>query len=249
MTGVVASEPGALRSDLAVPLPPAGRVLGAVRHALTVLREPAFAQANRRTTWLAAGCLLVIAAGQFAVVGWLREPVTIVGVSVATYTALRVASLSVLQRQQRRFESAWLSERSAALRAGHFEIVRFAVDGRVVDLTDPDVVAELLRGQDSAARVAMDVASLPGAFERVSRAGGDVLFHTVLRPTAQPRARFPQARYGLRPSGTTTYWTLGQPVVVIVAPPADPAARRAGTGSTDRPGAAVPVDGRPAETS
>jgi hypothetical protein len=234
---------GWLRPGLAVPLPSAGPVAAVAWHALTGLREPAFAHARRRTLWLVAISVTLVV-GQFALAGVVRDVAIVGGAALGTYAALRTAALTVLQRWQDRFEAGWLTGQSAALREAQFEVMRFAVGSRTYDLTDPGAVGELLRLDDDSARVMLEVKYSSLASERVYRRLCDAEFRPVLRHGAQSQALFPQARYGVQPSGTMTYWFLGAPVVISVAGPADPGAPRAGTGSKGRPGAALRVDER-----
>ncbi|MEV0698949.1 hypothetical protein AB0I53_13670 [Saccharopolyspora sp. NPDC050389] len=243
--GGVFSEQGPLRPDLPVPLPPAGGVAAAMRYGLTALREPAFEAAHRRSSWLVLVSVVLVAAGQLVVVGSMRESVTSCGVALAAYTALRTATLMALQRQQYAFEPVWLAERSAALRAANFEVVRCGVGDRTYDLTDPDAVADLLRRPDAETTVLLDITYPPRALERAHRRLGDVDFVPMLRPGMRARARFLDARYEMLPSGSRTYWLLGGPVALTVAQPADPATPRAETGSTGRPDAVRRVDERP----
>jgi hypothetical protein len=248
MVGAVSSgapsEPETLRPDLSMPLPPLEGVAAAIRRGLTVLREPTFARAHRQTRWLVAVAVALVVAGQVAVVGWLRGPVTAGGVVLAAYTALRVISLTACERRQYAFEPVWLAERSATLQTGHFEVVRLTVDGQMCDLADPDTVGELVRRTDGDVGVVLDFAYHPASLERVYRRLADLRFHPILRRGAPAQARFPQARYELQPSGHKTYWLLGEPVVLSVAGPADRGAARAGTGSADRPGGAHQADAR-----
>lgn len=231
-------EPCTLRPDLPVPLPPVGRLVAAVRYGLTLLRRPAFDRARRRTPRLLVLAALLVLSGQGLLVGWPREPVTTIGVALATYAALRVAALRVVEHRQREFEPTWLEERSALLRQGRFEVVRCTVDGHGYDLTDSDAVWELLDRDDDDAPVVIDFRHEPATLERVFRRLHDVTILPTMRPGSPARVRFAAARYALRPPGGTTYWQLGTPLVVTTARPAGPAARHAGTGSTGRVGAA-----------
>lgn len=215
-----------LRPDLPVPLPPADRTASAFRFALTLLREPAFDRANRRTTWLLVVAVVVIVAGQLVFVGWLREPVTTAGVALAAYTALRVAALRVVEHRQRAFEPTWLAARSAELRDGRFEVVRCTVGRRGYDLADPAAVVELLeRPEDS--RVELDFVHEPATLERVYRKLRDVTVQAAKRAGSPATARFTEARYALRPDGATSYWQLGTRVVITAAAPAGSPARAA----------------------
>lgn len=225
-----------LRPDLPVPLPPADRSASAFRFALTLLREPAFDRANRRTTWLVVVAVVLIVAGQLVFVGWLREPVTTAGVALAAYTALRVAALRVVEHRQRAFEPAWLAARSADLRNGRFEVVRCTVDRRGYDLADPVAVRELLDRPDHDARVELDFVHEPATLERVYRKLRDVTVQAAKRAGSPATARFTEARYALRPGGTTSYWQLGTRVVITAAAPVDPAT----TGTGAARGSVVP---------
>jgi len=170
---------------------------------------------------------MLIVAGQLLFVGWLREPVTTVGVALAAYTALRVAALRVVAHRQRAFEPTWLAARSAELRAGRFEVVRCTVDRRGYDLADPASVTELLeRPADS--RVELDFVHEPATLERVYRKLRDVTVRAARRAGSPATARFTEARYALRPDGTTSYWQLGIPVVITAAAPVDPATTGSG---------------------
>ncbi len=234
-------EPITLRPDLAIPLPPSRWGTDSLLRGLTMLREPAFARAHRQTLWLVTAAVALVAMGQFVVAGAFREAFTVGGVALVVYTALRAMVLVADERRQYAFEPVWLAERSASLRDGRFEVMRVVVDGEVRDLTDPEDVRDLRRRYDDA-RVKLDFVYPAAGWERVYRRLGDLEFRRTLKPGAQAQVRFPQARYGLQPSGRRTYWLLGTPVVITVAAPADHEAARAGTGSTDRPGAA-PRDG------
>jgi hypothetical protein len=211
---------------------------------LTTIRQPTFTAARRQTLWWVSASVGLMVAGQFAVVGALREPVTVCGVVLAAYAAARHATLTAVERHQYAFEPVWLAQRSAGLRAAQLEVVRCVVGGRGYDLTDSAAVADLV-SEDPDTRVTLDLAYRSHALERAHRKLGDLEFRPLLRPGVPARARFPQAHYALRPCGTTTYWSLGEPVVLTVARPADPAARRAGTGSTGRPGATRRAGARP----
>ncbi|MEV7554764.1 hypothetical protein AB0N89_34550 [Amycolatopsis sp. NPDC089917] len=237
-------EPGLLRPDLPIPLPPPSWGSVAVSRGLTMLREPAFARAHRVTLWLVTAAVALVALGQFVVVGAFRESFTVGGVVLAVYTAFRAMVLVAGERRQYAFEPVWLAERSELLREGVFEVMRLTVDGRIRDLTNPGDVRELLRRSDDDARVRLDFVYPVAGWERVYRRLGDLEFRPALRPGASAQVRFPQARYGLQPSGRRTYWLLGTPVVISVAAQAGHGAARAGTGSTDRPGAAHPDGGR-----
>jgi hypothetical protein len=215
-----------LRPDLPVPLPPADRWAAAVRFALTLLREPAFDRAHRRTVWLVVVAVVLIVAGQFLFVGWLREPVTTLGVALAAYTALRVAALRVVEHRQRAFAPAWLAARSAELRAGRFEVVRCTVDRRGYDLSDPAAVRDLLE-RPGESRVQLDFVHEPATLERVYRKLRDVTVQAAKRAGSPATARFTEARYALRPGGTTSYWQLGTRVVITTAAPASSPARAA----------------------
>ncbi|MGH3759374.1 hypothetical protein [Actinophytocola sp.] len=241
-------DPSPLRPDLPVPLAPAGRLAAAVRFGLTLLREPVFDRAHRRTPRLLVLAVLLVLAGQVLSVGWLREPVTTLGVALAVYTALRVAALRVVEHRQREFEPTWLETQSAHLRHSRFEVVRFTVDGHGFDLTDPDAVRDLLDRTDGDAPVVIDFCHEPAALERVFRHLRDVTVLPTSRPGSPARVRFAAARYAPRPAGRTTYWQLGTPLVVTTARPAGPVARRAGTGSTGRVGAAPRAGARPPGT-
>ncbi|MGW4127314.1 hypothetical protein [Amycolatopsis japonica] len=243
VTGGAPFEPDLLRPDLPVPLPPPSWGSVALSRGLTMLREPAFARARRVTLWLATAAVALVALGQFVVAGAFREAFTVGGVVLAVYTTLRAMVLVADERRQYAFEPVWLAERSESLRDGVFEVMRLAVDKQVCDLTNPDDVRELRRF-DEDARVRLDFVYPVACWERVYRRLGDLEFQHSLRPGAAAQVRFPQARYGLQPSGRRTYWLLGAPVVISVAAPAGHGAARAGTGSTDRPGAAHPDGAR-----
>ncbi len=225
-------EAGPLRPDLAIPL--VGSPLPALRSLFTV-REPAFDRARRQTGWLvvaAAGLLLV---GQVAVVDWLHGPVTSFGVALGVYAAARGVALTVLERRQREFAPAWLADRSASLRVSDFEIVRLTANDHAYDLTDAESTAELLRRADGDTRLVLDFAYPPANLGRAHLRMRDVRFQVVLRPGSPAKVRFPNARYGLDPTGRRTFWLLGAPAVVTAAAPTGPAAAHGGTGSTDRP--------------
>jgi len=245
---VASVEPCPLRPDLPVPFPPAGQVSAAVRFAMTLLREPAFDRAHRRTLLLVTLAVALIVAGQVLLVGWLREPVTTLGVALAAYTVLRAAALRVVEHRQREFEPTWLAAQSALLRESRFEVVRCSVDRRSYDLTDPDAVRELLDRSDGDARVVIDFVHEPATLERVYRRLRDLAVQPAMRPGSPARIRFAGARYAVRPPGDTTYWQLGTPLVVTTAEPADPAAGRAGTGSTGRAVATPRAGARPPGT-
>ncbi|MBB4688566.1 hypothetical protein BJY18_006051 [Amycolatopsis jiangsuensis] len=242
----MSAEPRALRPDLPVPLPPAPPAAAVVRFGLTLVREPAFERTHRLTVGLAVASVVLVVAGQLVPGGW---PVTVAGVVLAAYALVREAALRVLQHEQRAFEPAWLASRSARLRAGEFEVVRCLVEGRSRDLTDPAAVADLLAHGAGDARVVLDFLHEPATLERVHRRLRDVTLHPASSPGSPARVRFTDARYAVRPSGVRSYWRLGTPLVLRTAGPADPAAVRAGTGSTDRPGAAPPAGARPPGTS
>jgi hypothetical protein len=245
---VASVEPSPLRPDLPVPLPPAGRAAAALRFVLTTLREPAFDRAHHRTLRLVALALLLLVAGQVLLVGWLREPVTTVSVALMAYSALRTAALRVVEHRQRAFERTWLASLSARLRETRFEIVRCTVDGRAYDLTDPEAVRELRERWADDLPVRIDFVHEPATLERVHGRLRDVDVHPTMRPGSPARVRFADARYAVRPPGRTSYWQLGATMVVTTAGPTGPAARRAGTGSTGRVGAAPRAGARPPGT-
>ncbi|HEX2133073.1 MAG TPA: hypothetical protein VHH15_16120 [Actinophytocola sp.] len=239
------SECGPLRPDLAIPL--AGN-LPPVLRGLFALREPAFDRARGRTGRVVVAAAVVLLAGQVAVVDGLREPVTALGVALAAWAAVRVVSLMILERRQLDFAPGWLADRSASLRTSEFEVVRLTADDRTYDLNDADSTAELLRRAGDA-RLVLDFAYPPANLERTHRRMRDVHIHAVLRPGTPATVRFPDARYGLDPTGRRTFWLLGEPVLVTAAAPAGRAATRGGTGSRDRPGAAHPAGARPPGTT
>ncbi len=179
--------------------------------------------------------MVLIVAGQLMSAG---EPVATLGVALAAYTAPRVAALRVVEHRQRAFEPVWLAARSAELRAVRFEVVRCTVDRRGYDLSDPAAVAELLE-RPGDARVQPDFVHEPATLERVYRTLRDVSVQAARRAGSPATARFADARYALRPDGTTSYWQLGTRVVITAAAPAGSPAR-AGTSSATPSGADGP---------
>src|SRR6266540_592076 len=141
---VATGGPRPLRPDLPVPLLPTSAVGAAVRYGLTLLRAPAFGRARQQTMWWATAAVLLVVAGLLRIAPDIREIATIVGVTLALYAALRTIALRILERRQLVFESGWLAERSAELRARTFKVVRCTVNGHAYDLTDPNAVRELL---------------------------------------------------------------------------------------------------------
>jgi hypothetical protein len=238
-------ECASFRPDLAIPL--VGHP--AVLRGLFAVREPAFDRARRATGWVVLAAAVLLLAGQVAVVDPLREPVTSLAVVLAAWAAARVVSLMVLERRQRDFAPGWLADRSASLRNSEFEIVRLTADDHAYDLNDAESTAELLRRSTEDARLVVEFAYPPANLERAHRRMGEVHVRAVLRAGARAKVRFPDARYGLDPTGRRTFWLLGGPAVVTVAAPAGRAAARGGTGSTDRPGAAHPPGARPPGTT
>lgn len=233
-----------LRPDLAIPLVESPLK---IPHGLFWMREPAFAPARRNNAWIVAVAAVILVAGQVAVVDPLRGPVTSLGVGLAAYAAVRVTSLMVLERRQRKFAHRWLADRSVSLRAGEFEILRLTADGHVYDLTDAESTAELLHLADGNTRLVLDFAYPPANLERDHRRMQEVRIHRALPPRSPAKVRFPNARYRLDPTGRRTFWLLGVPAEVTVAAPADPVAARGGTGNTARLGAGHPAGARPPE--
>jgi hypothetical protein len=233
-----------LRADLPVPLRPAGMAGAVLRHGLALPRTPAFGRAHRQTAWCVAVALVLLVAGQSVVALDVRDAVTVAGVTLVVYATLRSVALRVIERRQHDFESDWLTERSAELRTGNFEVVRCSVDGRVYDLTDPEEVRDALDAAGARSRVEVDFLSSSSRLEQVLRRMDEVTVRQVLRPGTAARVRFTGARYGVEPSGERTYWQLGKPLTLTTSAPADPVAARAGTGSRARPGAARPAGGR-----
>jgi hypothetical protein len=235
-----------LRPDLPVPLRPAG---AALRYGLALPRTPAFARAHRQTGWWVAAALVLIVAGQSVVVLDVRDLVTGTGVTLVVYATLRSVALRVLERRQYDFEAHWLTERSAELRTGTFEVVRCSVDDRVYDLTDPQAVRDVLHAA-AGSRVEVDFLNSSSRLEQVCRRMGEVTVRQALKPGAHARVRFTGARYGVDPSGERTYWQLGSRLTLTTSAPAGPATARAGTGSRARPGAAPRAGARrPGTTS
>jgi hypothetical protein len=221
-----------------------------LRFGLALPRTPAFARAHRLTVWLVAAALVLLVAAQSVVVLDGRDLVTWAGVALVVHATLRSVALRVLERRQYDFEAPWLTERSAELRAGTFEVVRCSVDDRVYDLTDPGSVRSVLNTADADSRVEVDFLSSSSSLEQVCRHMGEVTVRQVLRPGARARVRFPGARYGVDPSGQRTYWQLGSRLTLTTSAPAGPVAARAGTGSKARPGAAPRAGARrPGTTS
>lgn len=233
-----------LRPDLPVPLRPAGTAGAALRYGLALPRTPSFARAHRQTAWCVAAALVLLVAGQSVVAPDVRDAVTVAAVALVVYATLRSVALRVLELRQHGFESDWLTERSAELRTGSFEVVRCSVDDRVYDLTDPRAVRDVLDAAGAGSRVEVDFLSSSSKLEQVHRRMDEVTVKPVLRPGAVARVRFTGARYGVEPSGERTYWRLGTPLTLTTSAPADPVAARAGTGSRARPGAARRAGGR-----
>jgi hypothetical protein len=218
---------------LRVPLSPASPLATSVRFVLTGLREPAFAAARQGVIRLAGGAALLLLIGWFAVINILREPTIIAGVVLAAFATTRIAALTVAESRQMVFETTWLAEQSAALRAASFEVVRCTVNGHVVDLTETGAGRNIAEWRDTDAgtdiKMVLDVTNGAGTVEQVQRWFRDLEFE--FRPlqgsSAGPRVRFPQATYELRPSGMSTSWSLGALVVLTVDWPADSSVRRA----------------------
>lgn len=202
------------------------------------------AHAQHQNVWLVAMSVSFIVAAQFAFISRLREPVVIGGEALVTYGAMRAALLTILKRRQYRFEPAWLAGQSAVLRNAEFQVIRFIFNNRMYDLGDPNAVRELFRHIDDDGRVTLDIAYASSAFERIYPHLRNMQYRAVLRAGAIPRAQFPEAHYGLRPSGMATYWVLGGLVILTVAAPGGPATPRGGTGSRRRPGGECRVDER-----
>ncbi|SDD35741.1 hypothetical protein [Actinokineospora iranica] len=243
MAGETWSDWETPRPDLAVPLAARPTVLS---RAMAAPREPDFTMARHQTLVIALSSGALMLAAQTLVVDSARAPVIAAAVVLVLYALAREVYLLALERRQRAFEPDWLARRSETLRDSEFEVVRCVVGDRVYDLSDGEQAARLLASADADTRVEIDFTYPPAAIERASSRFGDIRFRPI-RAEAPPRARFPDARYGLQASGRKTFWRLGASVVVTIAAPAGRAATRAGTGRSARPGAARPVGGRPAE--
>lgn len=225
--------PGPPVPHVRVPLSPASPLATKLRFVLTGLREPAFAVARQGVIRLAGAAALLLLIGGFAVINILREPTIVAGAALAVFATTRMAALTVAESRQMVFETTWLAEQSAALRAASFEVVRCTVNGHVVDLTETGAGRNIAEWRDTDAgtdiRVVLDVTNGAGMVEQVQRWFCDLEFE--FRPLqgsgAGPRVRFPQATYELRPSGMSTSWSLGALVTLTVDWPADPAVRRA----------------------
>jgi hypothetical protein len=237
-----APEFGRQRPDLIVPLLQDRYTTATVTRLLIMMRTPAFGHAQRRNLWLVAMSVTLVVVGEFALIRMLRGPTIICGGVLMTYGAMRAALLTVLRRRQYLFEPMWLARQSAALRTGEFEVIRFMLNDQMYDLSDPDVVGELLHRLDDDDRVTLDIQYAPSEFERVYARLRDVRYRTVLMAGTVARAQFPDAYYGLRPSGMVTYWVLGGRVILTVAALGGPARPRDGTGSKGRLGGGFRAD-------
>ncbi|WP_152552343.1 hypothetical protein [Actinokineospora spheciospongiae] len=225
------------RPDLAVPLVRAPVVLS---HVFAGPRRPDFGRSHRQNVVLAAVAVVVFALSRLL---W-STPVALVAVGVVAYAFARFVFLLVLERNQDRFGERWLSECSRDLRDSEFPVVRLSADDRFYDLTDTDRAARLLHLSDErpATPVVIDFSHPPSALERVGFALGEVQFRAV--EGAEPRVRFPEARYRLDDSALRTFWQLGGSAVVTLGAPTASGAARAGTGRSDPPGAGRSAGGR-----
>jgi hypothetical protein len=241
-----ACDRGAIRPDLRIPLVQTSL---ATARGLTGLREPTFDLARKRNSQLVGAAAALLAVGQVVVVDPLRAPVTSLALVFAAYAVLRAVSLTLLERRQRAFEPTWLAERSVTLSGTEFELIRLVAAERVYDLTDASNIAALLRLADGGIRLEIGFRYAMASAEWVIRRLREVRIEAALRPGTTPRVRFPSARYAVAPSSRRTFWSLGAPVLIIVAAPADLEATRGETGSAVQPPAERRPDARPPETT